>query len=541
MTDHGNSFSQPDKKDSNRNKPAAPRVERLSRTAEVKTADSKTADRNTTELKNAVPKPAVTSKPIHAEIAPAPVAGSAVFAAVLGAGLSVGFYGLLIVAMKFGPTQAYTGQLERYFLGHPVAVAATILFSFALAMLVAKTLGVMAQNAHLDRIRDIDLLPAAGKATGPAEAWLDDNDAGHVSRNWLSQLAGLPEATRQSHFVTRLQEVLTRQAQRGSAKHLADDLRELAGRDGDAAHDSLGLVRIIVWAIPMLGFLGTVIGITQTLGGLDFSSGTGAVDNLKSGLYVAFDTTAMGLVLSVVAIFLQFPVERGEQRLLAAIDARVGHMVSSTLPSDDASDNQTVLIAELCRGVQAAVAESLSNQASLWQSTINEAQKQWQNVHEKNNTTLADAFEVTLAPALLNHATTIREASDAGSRRWNDQCERWQASVAAAQTLLERTSLDSSKRIDQQTASLHETLDDVCETIASQQQTLAGHYASLNQTHDAIAKLTAATESLHARMSDPDETMADAMVILARAVDTLSKRMVVSSPNDAGVTARRAA
>ena len=82
-------------------------------------------------------------------------------------------------------------------------------------------------------------------------------------------------------------------AQRGTTRHLADDLRELSGRDADAAHDSLGLVRIIVWAIPMLGFLGTVIGITQTLGGLDFSNGAAAVDNLKSGLYVAFDTTAL--------------------------------------------------------------------------------------------------------------------------------------------------------------------------------------------------------------------------------------------------------
>ncbi len=161
--------------------------------------------------------------------------------------------------------------------------------------------------------------------------------------SWRTEIANLQLEVRNSHLVQRLEELLTRQTQRGSSKHLADDLRELSARDADAAHDSLGLVRIIIWAIPMLGFLGTVIGITQTLGGLDFSNGTAAVDSLKGGLYVAFDTTALGLVLSVIAIFLQFPVERGEQRLLAAIDARVGHLVSATLPSDDASDNQTVL------------------------------------------------------------------------------------------------------------------------------------------------------------------------------------------------------
>ncbi|TWU59346.1 MotA/TolQ/ExbB proton channel family protein [Rubripirellula tenax] len=459
-------------------------------------------------------------------------------ATILGAGLSVGFYSLLFAAIKFGPESAFTGQLQRYFLGHPVAVAATILFCFASSILIAKTLGVMDQSSHLARIRDKDLLPTRDSDISPAASWLSDNDAGHVARNWLSELSSLSQSMRASHLVTRLEEVLTRQSQRGSSKNLADDLRELAGRDADAAHDSLGLVRIIVWAIPMLGFLGTVIGITQTLGGLDFSSGTAAVDNLKSGLYVAFDTTAMGLVLSVIAIFLQFPVERSEQRLLAAIDARVGHLVSSTLPGDEASDNQTVLIADLCRGVQAAVAESLANQATLWRDTIDSAQSQWQQVHEKNNTTLADAFELTLAPALLKHAESVAGSSQVAGERLEVQCDRWQQSIVSAQSMLDQSSRQSAEQIRNQTSVLNETLDDVCETLASQQQTLAGHYDSINQTHEAITRLTEATTALQHQMANPNnDAMADAMCILARAVDKLSARM----PNDTVTPTRRAA
>ena len=49
----------------------------------------------------------------------------------------------------------------------------------------------------------------------------------------------------------------------------------------------------------MLGFLGTVIGITQALGDLDpeelANSIQTAMDGLLSGLYVAFDTTAVAL------------------------------------------------------------------------------------------------------------------------------------------------------------------------------------------------------------------------------------------------------
>ena len=266
-------------------------------------------------------------------------------AAALGMMFSLGFYGVAWLT-PWGP-------IQRYFLGHPISIAATILFWFAVAVLICKWFAVIDQRLRLSTIRDEDLLPSEASGS-PAEQWLEGHDARHVSQRWLAELTRHPDGTRASRLVQRLEELLVRQSQRGTTKHLADDLRELSGRDADAAHDSLGLVRIIVWAIPMLGFLGTVIGITQTLGGLDFSNGTAAVDNLKSGLYVAFDTTALGLVLSVLAIFLQFPVERSEQRFLQLVDGRVGHLVSACLPSDEASDNQTVLIADLCRGVQAA-------------------------------------------------------------------------------------------------------------------------------------------------------------------------------------------
>ena len=175
----------------------------------------------------------------------------------------------------------------------------------------------------------------------------------------------------------------------------------------------------------MLGFLGTVIGITQTLGGLDFANGSAAVENLKSGLYVAFDTTALGLVLSVVAIFVQFPIERSEQRLLADIDARVGHLVSASLPSDETSDNQTALIADLCRGVQAAVAESLDNQTRLWAKTIDEAQLHWQRVQEDSANKISEALERTLLPALNNHAASIAGASEQVGTQIVSECDRW--------------------------------------------------------------------------------------------------------------------
>lgn len=317
------------------------------------------------------------------------------------------FYGSIWVGGLIAVLSPLVSPAERYFAGHPIAVVATIMFFAALAMLMVRAAQTVHAMNQLASIRDADLAPPSAPSNSPGDRWLAENDAGHVAGRWLDVLETLPARLQSSLLVSRLNEILERQSVRGGGADLADDLREMADRDADSAHDSLGLVRIIVWAIPMLGFLGTVIGITQTLGGLDFTNGTAAVDSLKTGLNIAFDTTALGLVLSVVAIFLQHPVERHEAAMLAEVDHRVGRLVSQHLPSDDTSDNQTVLIADLCQGVQAAVAQSLDDQARLWRDTIDEARSQWQSHHELNNQAFVDAFEVSLIPALRSQATAV--------------------------------------------------------------------------------------------------------------------------------------
>ena len=449
-----------------------------------------------------------------------PAEGSIAAGTVLSATLGTLFSGCFYAIAWWIPWS----PLQRYFLNHPIAVAATVLFWFGLAVLVGKWMRLLDQKNRLAAVRDHDLLPSQGDSS-PAGRWLEDNDAGHVARRWLADLSELPVATRSSLLVRRLQELLTRQSQRGTTRHLADDLRELSGRDADAAHDSLGLVRIIVWAIPMLGFLGTVIGITQTLGGLDFANGAAAV-NLKSGLYVAFDTTALGLVLSVVAIFLQFPVERSEQRLLAEIDARVGHLVSASLPSDEASDNQTVLIADLCKGVQAAVAESLENQAKLWRDTIDEAQQQWQASHDQNTNRLAEAFELTLVPALIQHGESLAASSRVAGDQLSAQCEQWQATLEDAHhrlsqsnaatekmladslqnvfqpalhdhaAILNQSGHSAAERLEQVWRQWQHTIESHASTLTSQQQSLVAQYESLAEAHDRADAISSLQKSL---------------------------------------------
>ena len=55
----------------------------------------------------------------------------------------------------------------------------------------------------------------------------------------------------------------------GAATGIEDELKYLAELDFDRQQQRYSLVRILIWATPMLGFLGTVLGISQALGGIN--------------------------------------------------------------------------------------------------------------------------------------------------------------------------------------------------------------------------------------------------------------------------------
>ena len=444
---------------------------------------------------------------------------------MMGGGvLSAAFYAV-VYTTSWSP-------LRRYFAGHPVAIAATVLFCVAIVVLAVKLWRTMQQWDLLRRADDQKLAPVR-LGESPADEFRQRNDASFIARQWDRDLSKLPRQFSRSQLVVRLREVLMRQSGRGTTKHLADDLRELSARDADSAHESFALVRIIVWAIPMLGFLGTVIGITQTLGGLDFSNGQAAVDNLKGGLYVAFDTTALGLVLSIVAIFLQFPVERSEQQLLAAIDERVGYLTGIYLPGDEVVDNQFEMLAQLVDGVRAAVAESLSNQTRLWHQTIDEAQSYWQQAHDAQAQSFVQAVESTLVPALTNHAEQVESSARRNGDRLDQQFDRWQSHLSSWQEVI----LAGAEAMTRHQALMLDQVDQAAlvreqaATVLNLQQTLASNLDLLQGANHRI------DENLGAAAG---RGMADAMMVLARAVDTLNKELADAKNADSNPSRRAA-
>lgn len=106
---------------------------------------------------------------------------------------------------------------------------------------------------------------------------------------------------------------------------------------------SFSLPKVILWAIPLMGFIGTVIGMSQAVGSFDsVLSNADNVDGLKnglvkvtSGLGTAFDTTYLALVISVILAFPLNVCERLEDRLLSQIDGVVREAVMALSPLGD--------------------------------------------------------------------------------------------------------------------------------------------------------------------------------------------------------------
>jgi biopolymer transport protein ExbB/TolQ len=311
--------------------------------------------------------------------------------------------------------------MHRYFATHPVSFFATGMFFVGVTALLLKFFDVFSQYIAL-KVVGLDEPPRTGQR-------VDD-----VPR-LLEALNQLSFSARQSYLGRRLRDALQFVQRKGSAEGLDDELKYLADLDAARQQDGYALVRIIIWATPMLGFLGTVVGITQALGDLDpkqlATDIQGAMEGLLAGLYVAFDTTALALSLSIVLMFIQFLSDRIETQLLSAVDVRTNELLVGRFQEVGAGhDPYLASVERMSRQVVGATDELVRQQAELWKATIEAAHERWSQLVQTSGDQLQTALAEALAESLQKHAEAIagseQEAAERAARRW----EQWQTAFS---------------------------------------------------------------------------------------------------------------
>ncbi len=202
---------------------------------------------------------------------------------------------------------------------------------WALFLLAARWLRLRTEATALER----DLIaPGADGLLGPGDA-----------PRAIEQLQARAQGLESSFLVGRLERALRHFEARRRVVEVVEFLTAESSADEGRVDASYALVRVFVWAVPTLGFIGTVIGIGAAVGG--FSETLEAASSLETmkesigsvtgGLGVAFDTTLLALVMSILIMFPASAVQRIEESFLGEAEDYCAEQLVRRL-RDDATE-----------------------------------------------------------------------------------------------------------------------------------------------------------------------------------------------------------
>jgi hypothetical protein len=294
---------------------------------------------------------------------------------------------------------------------NPVEMVEVAMFCCALAALAVK----LGQQARARLAGRRPLLPPWDGSPVPVA------EAGKL----LAAVRALPYRLRGTPLVRRVTAVLDFLGRRGSAAELDDHLRALADTDAVDLENSYSLIGFITWAIPILGFLGTVLGITMAIAGVTPDKLESDPTPMISGLALAFDATALALGLTMLTMFLRFVVERLEQGVLEQVDGYVDQQLAHRFERIGGPGGDVLVAVRQNTQVLVRATEDLvRRQAEVWAQTLAEADARRTAAEERQQERVAAALEAALAQTLRAHAEQVaRLQKDAveGSTRLLEQ------------------------------------------------------------------------------------------------------------------------
>jgi biopolymer transport protein ExbB/TolQ len=135
------------------------------------------------------------------------------------------------------------------------------------------------------------------------------------AREYSRPLEALDEHTQDFLLPRTLLSALQRFATTASIPAVSNTIKEQCDSESDRLDSELSMVRYIAWAIPSIGFIGTVRGIGDALGQA-YEAVEGDISGVTASLGVAFNSTFVALVLSIVIMFCLHQLQLSQERLV---------------------------------------------------------------------------------------------------------------------------------------------------------------------------------------------------------------------------------
>ena len=173
-----------------------------------------------------------------------------------------------------------------------------VLLLWALAILFYKGAQTLRQRRLLSE--DFLLIPEGGRII-PED-----------SRDLTRHLEGLPSHQREALVPKALLIALRRFDSGRSIQDVSEAAQSVCQQESERLESELSIVRYVAWAIPSLGFIGTVRGISQALGKAHLAL-EGDISGVTENLGVAFNSTFVALLISILLMFIIHQLQRVQE------------------------------------------------------------------------------------------------------------------------------------------------------------------------------------------------------------------------------------
>jgi len=381
---------------------------------------------------------------------------------------------MMYLALAYSINQGHitNDTVLRYLTGHPVSKVTVGMFFIGLASLLLIATNVFEQFGGEKKITLVEkksdrqdgnqseteeeTSSPTGRRSSESTTTNTDTVSDQAAR-LADRLTDLPSRLHNHYLWQRLQSGLQFAVRVNSTEGIEDELKYLADLDLDQQQQRYSLVQILIWATPMLGFLGTVLGISQALGGIDVGPDNNLqtmMDGLRGNLYIAFDTTALALTLSMLLMFAQFLIDRFETQLLLLVDQRTQRELNRCLGFAGAT--QTGSYQDMAENIVEANRKSTEQQTEIWKKTIRLAEQAWASTLTDTNLQVQDNMSMALDENVANLAHYLGEAIEKADNAMTHRWQQWQVTLSENARLLAA----SQSKLHEQTELLQNLVPD---------------------------------------------------------------------------------
>ena len=299
---------------------------------------------------------------------------------------------------------------ERYLASHPIQYAQTALFFVGLSVLVHKLLQLRLQRAALRTC----ILQAA--TSSPTSATASRSAA--LTATLEGWAAKLPPADGDAWITGRLAEIRQYLGIRPTAEALESQLKDLERRADDELHESFAPLQTIHWAIPIMGLLGTVLGVAFAFFQLDANELQASLGGATANLATSFDTTALALCYVLVLLSSARFVRGAEAHTLGQVGSFCRRHVLPLMPADQAQAGPFVEAeTEAARQLVSRTGQLIESQTQLWSESVETMRNRWSATLATQQQSLTESLQAGTQSTLQQHseqlATLRREFSKA--------------------------------------------------------------------------------------------------------------------------------